>query len=66
MAPRQIDHVFLTGGSSLVPAVRSLFERRFGVGRLAQGDELTSIAQGLAMLAVDPDLASWLATEEQG
>ncbi|OBX18826.1 molecular chaperone Hsp70 [Erythrobacter sp. QSSC1-22B] len=66
MLAQEVDHVFLTGGSSLVPAVRKLFEQRFGEGRLAQGNELTSIAQGLAMLAVDPDLPSWLATEEQG
>lgn len=66
MEPQQVDHVFLTGGSSLIPAIRELFEQRFGAGRLAQGNELTSIAQGLAMLAVDPDLPSWLVTEEQG
>ena len=55
----QIDHVFLTGGSSLIPAVRALFERRFGTGRLASGDELTSIAHGLALIGSAPDLAEW-------
>lgn len=65
MVPQQVDHVFLTGGSSLIPAIRKLFAQRFGESRLAQGNELTSIAQGLAMLAVDPDLPSWLVTEEQ-
>ena len=58
--PEQIDHVFLTGGSSLIPAVRQLFEQRFGESRIAQGDELTSIAHGLAMLAEDPDLPNWV------
>ncbi len=55
----QIDHVFLTGGSSLIPAVRALFERRFGEGRLASGDELTSIAHGLALVGSAPDLGEW-------
>src|SRR5690606_39127076 len=64
LAPDQIDHVFLTGGSSLIPAVRKLFEHRFGGDRIAQGGELTSIAHGLAMLAEDPDLANWVVADE--
>ena len=59
----QIDHVFLTGGSSLIPAVRSLFTQRFGEGKIADGNELTSIAHGLALMGEDPDLAEWLAPE---
>ncbi|MEO5707776.1 MAG: Hsp70 family protein [Alteraurantiacibacter sp.] len=65
MVPGQIDHVFLTGGSSLIPAVRRLFERRFGESRIAQGNELTSIAHGLALLAQDPDLSTWAVTDEE-
>ena len=57
----QIDHVFLTGGSSLIPAVRALFTQRFGEGKIADGNELTSIAHGLALMGEDPDLAEWLA-----
>ena len=64
LAPDQIDHVFLTGGSSLIPAVRALFEARFGTGRIASGDELTSIAHGLALIGQTPDLAEWIAPEE--
>lgn len=60
----QIDHVFLTGGSSLIPAVRQLFEQRFGTSRIAKGDELTSIAYGLAQMAQDPDLQDWIAADE--
>lgn len=48
-----IDRVFLTGGTSLVPSVRMLFERRFGSGRIAAGDEFTSVAKGLAFRAGD-------------
>lgn len=60
---QQIDHVFVTGGSSLIPAVRRLFEQRFGEDRIASGNELTSIAHGLALMAQDPDLADWIAPE---
>ena len=49
----QIDAVFLTGGSSYVPAVRRIFEERFGVGRIHIGHAFQSVAQGLALLAVD-------------
>lgn len=65
LSPDRIDHVFLTGGSSLIPAVRRLFERRFGEGRIAQGNELTSIAHGLALLAADPDLSDWVIADEE-
>lgn len=64
-APEQIDHVFLTGGTSLIPAVRKLFEQRFGESRIAQDDELTSIAHGLALLAGDPDLQDWVVPLEE-
>ncbi len=60
----QIDQVFLTGGSSLIPAVRRLFERRFGPDRIASGNEMTSIAHGLALLGEAPDLRDWIAQDE--
>ncbi|KPL69731.1 molecular chaperone Hsp70 [Erythrobacter sp. SG61-1L] len=76
LAAEQIDHVFLTGGSSLIPAVRRLFETRFlipavrrlfetrfGEERIATGNELTSIAHGLALMAQDPDLSDWVAPD---
>jgi hypothetical chaperone protein len=47
----QIDRVFLTGGSALVPAVRRLFEERFGPEKIAGGGEFTSVATGLALRA---------------
>lgn len=46
-----IDTVFLTGGSSFVPAVRRIFERRFPTAQLSGGHELTSVATGLALRA---------------
>lgn len=47
----RINRVFLTGGSSFVPAVRQIFIDRFGMDRLSGGDELTSVATGLALSA---------------
>jgi hypothetical chaperone protein len=48
---RQVDRVFLTGGSSLVPAVRRIFQLRFGEERIRTGDEFISVARGLALRA---------------
>ncbi|MCA9710766.1 MAG: Hsp70 family protein [Myxococcales bacterium] len=51
VSPGQVDRVFMTGGTAFVPAVRRQFEARFGAAKLAGGDELLSIASGLAMHA---------------
>ena len=51
--PRDVDMVFLTGGSSFVPAVRKLFTTRFGEVRIRGGNEFTSVARGLALKAMD-------------
>ena len=56
-----IDRVFLTGGTSLTPAVRAIFAARFGEDRIATGGELTSIAHGLALIGAEPDVAAWAA-----
>ncbi|MCU6454116.1 Hsp70 family protein [Sphingomonas sp. A2-49] len=56
-----IDRVFLTGGSSLIPAIRAMFDRRFGSERVATGGELTSIAHGLALIGGEADPAVWAA-----
>ncbi len=47
----QIDRVFATGGTSLVPAVRQRLAARFGADKLIGGEELTSVAWGLAARA---------------
>jgi hypothetical chaperone protein len=49
--PKDVDMVFLTGGSSFVPAVRRIFETRFGTARIRGGNEFTSVARGLALKA---------------
>ena len=55
-----IDRVFLTGGSSLIPAIRAIFRRRFGEERIATGGELTSIAHGLALIGDADNLDQWV------
>ncbi len=53
VSPGDIDHVFLTGGSSFVPAVRRIFIDRFGLPKITGGHELTSVATGLALRAAE-------------
>ena len=47
----EVDRVFATGGSSLVPVVRQRLVSRFGADKLVGGEELTSVAWGLAARA---------------
>jgi hypothetical chaperone protein len=47
--PTNVDAVFLTGGSSFVPAVRRIFATRFGEQRIRTGNQFTSVAWGLAL-----------------
>ena len=51
--PREVDRVFLTGGTSFVPAVRRIFATRFGEDRIRSGNEFTSVARGLALRAAE-------------
>jgi hypothetical chaperone protein len=53
LEPSAIDAVFLTGGTSFVPAVRALFAQRFGAAKLHIGDAFQSVASGLALIAAD-------------
>jgi hypothetical chaperone protein len=59
LRPDQIDRIFLTGGSSLVPAVRAIFHRRFASERIETGAELESIAAGLSLMGRERDLTRW-------
>lgn len=61
VTPDAIDRLFLTGGSSLIPAIRAIFRKRFGEARIASGGELTSIAHGLALIGQEANLAEWAA-----
>jgi hypothetical chaperone protein len=55
-----VDRVFLTGGTSFVPAVRRIFEKRFGIGRVEAGNEFVSIANGLATIGLREDIDAWV------
>ncbi len=60
--PDAIDKVFLTGGTSFVPAVRRIFDSRFGAERIESGGELLSIAHGLALIGEVDDIGAWSAS----
>ena len=57
VAAGEVDRVFATGGSSLVPAVRARLAARFGGEHVIGGEELTSVAWGLAARARQLDAA---------
>jgi len=51
LKPAAIDTIFLTGGSSRVPAVRAAIGRAVPSARLASGSDLLSVASGLTQMA---------------
>ncbi len=59
LADGDVDKVFLTGGSSFVPAVRAIFLRRFGADAIETGGEFESIATGLALIGAEPEAQGW-------
>ncbi|WP_407051226.1 Hsp70 family protein [Methyloraptor flagellatus] len=59
LAPAAIDRVFLTGGTSFVPAVQALFADRFGVDKLVSADQFEAIATGLALIGASEEPARW-------
>jgi hypothetical chaperone protein len=60
----EVEKVFLTGGTSFVPAVQRLFAERFGDERLTAGDQFESIAYGLALIGHSPDPDRWTAARQ--
>jgi hypothetical chaperone protein len=51
MIPNQIDAVFITGGSSQVPAIRRIFADQFGEAKLKEANAFTSVGLGLGLTA---------------
>ena len=45
----QIDSLFLTGGTSLVPSVKKIFHQKFPITPIHSGDNFISVANGLAL-----------------
>ena len=59
IGPTEIEKVFLTGGTSFVPAVQQLFAERFGKEKLTSADQFESIAYGLALIGQTEDPDQW-------
>lgn len=51
---KDVDQVFMTGGTSFVPAVRRIFDERFGASKIRAGGEMISVATGLALRSREP------------
>ena len=52
VAVQEVDAIFMTGGSSFVPAIRAIFEKKFSRAAIRAGQEFTSVAEGLALHAL--------------
>ncbi len=65
IGPQAIDRVFLTGGTSFVPAVQRLFVARFGAAKLTSADQFESIASGLALIGQSQNPDQWAAHPHQ-
>lgn len=48
LKPQDIDVVVRTGGSSLIPAVQRILDKRFGAPKVSKQEVFTSVVQGLA------------------
>jgi hypothetical chaperone protein len=51
LEPQDVDIVATTGGSTLIPVVRSLLVEIFGSKKIKQSNVFTGVASGLAMIA---------------
>ena len=50
LKPTDIDKVFLTGGTTLIPAVANIYKESFGENKLIQTDVFSSVGYGLAFV----------------
>ena len=51
LKPGDVETIFFTGGSSLIPAVRSAISRAAPEARIATGSDFLSVAAGLTLEA---------------
>lgn len=49
LSAKDIDVVFLTGGSSYIPLIRNIFKNRMGAEKIRSADAFTSVAYGLGL-----------------
>ncbi|ALF29043.1 molecular chaperone Hsp70 [Brucella abortus] len=59
LASSAIDRVFLTGGTSFVPVIRTVFESRFPDAMVTSSNQFDSIANGLALIGQSGDIDRW-------
>lgn len=59
ITPQAVDKVFLTGGTSFVPAIQRLFSSRFGADKVVAADQFESIAHGLAHIGQTENPDQW-------
>jgi hypothetical chaperone protein len=57
VAASDVGHVFMTGGTSFVPAVRALMARRFPTAEFSAEDEFISVGAGLALFGRENGMA---------
>ncbi|WP_169927925.1 Hsp70 family protein [Labilithrix luteola] len=58
LAPRQLGHVVLVGGPTVMPLLRRRLEERLGVSLLTDIDPMTAVAEGAALFAAEHDLST--------
>lgn len=56
---KDIDRVFLTGGTSFVPAIKTMFSGRFEHAHVSSSNQFDSIATGLALIGHSNDIDRW-------
>ena len=56
---KDIDRVFLTGGTSFVPAIKTLFSDQFRHADVSSSNQFDSIATGLALIGQSNDIERW-------
>jgi hypothetical chaperone protein len=49
----KLNPVYVPGATSFTPAIRKLFEGIFGAVAIRAGAEFTSVAEGLALFALE-------------
>ncbi len=64
ISAQDVEMVFLTGGTSFVPAVQRLFAERFGGERVRSADQFEAIANGLALIGHTSDPDRWTVAAE--
>jgi hypothetical chaperone protein len=57
LTPADVEHIFLTGGTSFVPAIRAVMAARFPSADVSAEDEFISVGAGLALFGREHGMA---------